>query len=160
MGARALNFGGAQVVAFGDAQCGVVQAQYRVGLFGEPARVAEFECGHGRRGAGKRRRGEEVGEQRGVGLEVWRKLEQHRPQLARGAHRFQHVDEPAGNLVAVAQAAEVGDALRGFEAEPEAGRRGREPSGQRRCRRKRAKGVVDLDRVELRRVVLQKALCR
>ena len=105
MGAGALNFGSFEIVAFRNAQGGVVQTQDRVSLFAEPRLIAELEGDHRGCWSGKRGRGEKVRKQRGVGLEVWGKLEEQRAQLARGSHGFEYIDEPADDLVAVTQAA-------------------------------------------------------
>ena len=81
-----MDLGRGEVVAFGDAEGGVVFAEDGVDLFGEQGFVAELE-GDGRGVFGLkcwewRGSGEEVG----VGLEVGRELEEQQAEAARLAH--------------------------------------------------------------------------
>ncbi len=57
----------------------------------------------------------------GVGGEVGRELEEEQAELAGLAEGLERVDELGEVGVAVLEAFEVGDALRGFEAEAEVG---------------------------------------
>ena len=67
-------------------------------------------------------------------------------------------DELGDVGVAVAEALEVGDALRGFEAEAEGGGGGGEPAFEHFGGGQGAEGVVDLDGVELGGVELEELL--
>ena len=80
VGGGGVDLGGGEVVAFGDAESGVVLAEDGVDVFGEAGLVAELEGdgGVGREGGS----GEEVGEAGGVGFEVGRELEEEQAELA------------------------------------------------------------------------------
>jgi len=103
----------------------------------------------------KRGCGEEVAKAGVVGGEVWRKLEEQGAEFAGVAGRGECGDEFGYGFVAIAQALEMSDALRSFEAETEAGRGGVEPALQLGFGGQGAEGVVDFDRGEARGVDVQ-----
>jgi hypothetical protein len=149
------DVGSGEVVAFGDAEGGVVAAEDVVGGVGEPAGVAELEGELEGRAGGEGGVGEEGGEPLMVGGEVGWKLDEERTEFAGDASGGDRGDELSEGCAAFAEALEVGDALGGFEAEAEAGRGGVEPAPELGCRGQCAEGVVHLNGGELGGVIVE-----
>ena len=155
MSGGGVDFGGGEVVAFGDADGGVVLAEDGVDRFGEPGIVAELEGDGGCSRCPERGCGEEGGEALGVGLEVGWELEEEEAELAGLADGLQRGEELGYVVGAGGEAFEVRDALRRLEAEAEVRGRGGEPGFEHRRRGQCAEGVVDFDRGELGGVELE-----
>ena len=139
----------ARVVAgVGDAESRVVlPEQIEDGLL-EPGGMSELK-GDARRGrAGERGKAEEVSQEGGVGLEVWRQLEEERPESAGGGDRRECGEELVDVGRGIAQTAEVGNALGCLEGEAEVRRGCGEPAIEHLWRGQSAERVVDFDRRE------------
>jgi len=157
VGGGGVDLGGKEILAFGDAEGGVVLAECGVDLVGEPGLVAELEGdGRGVRG-GEGGRAEEFAEAVGVGGEVGRKLEEEAAEFAGLADGLDPGNELLDVGGAVAETAEVGDALGGLKAETEAAWRGGDPDLEHGGGGEGAEGVVDLDRRELGGVEAEEA---
>src|SRR5258708_9443782 len=78
-----------QVVALGDAKCGVMLPKDRVDLVGEPRFVPELERDHGSIRCSKRWSSKEAAEALSISLEVGRKLEEKEAKPARLPHRLE-----------------------------------------------------------------------
>src|SRR5258708_2486701 len=99
-----------QVVALGDANCGVMLPKDRVDLVGEPRFVPELERDHGSIRCSKRWTVKEAAETFGISLEVGRKREEKEAKLARLPHRLERRDELGNIARALLQSSEVGNA--------------------------------------------------
>ena len=124
-------------------------AEDRFDLRREPALVTELE-GNQRHSVGSQSwHVKKAAQAFGIGLEVWRKLEEKQPQLPCLTHRLKHIDELRHIVLALAETLEVRDPLRRLEAEAETGRRRCKPVTEHLRGRQRAEGVVHLNRVQL-----------
>ena len=117
--------------------------------------MTKFEGDAGSAGRTECRDAEEGVEEGGVGLEVRRKLEEHDAKFVCLADGFECGDELGYIRIAFAEAFEVGDALRRFEAEVKVGRSGGEPAFEHLRGGQSAEGIVHLDRGKLRGVELE-----
>src|SRR5262249_22929466 len=133
------------------AEGGVGPAQQLESFFDEPGRMAKLE---GRREV-RRQAAQEHLKKRPVELYIGRQLEEYRAELVGFPEGPERVQEIGGDLLGIAQALDVGDALVGFDGEPEASRALRHPLGQELFGRKGAEGVVHLDSIETRAVMAQ-----
>ncbi len=160
VGARGVDLRGCEVVTFGDAEGGVCRAKKVVGLAGEPGVVAELEGNRRGIGGGESGRAEKLGEAIGIGFEVGRELKEKEAELAGLPDWFKRGDELLNLCGAVAQAAEVSDALGGLEAETEVLRCDGEPAFDHLGRGQGTEGVVDFDRGEPGGVEAQEVFLR
>ena len=147
-----MDFGRGEVVAFSDTKRGVGLREDGVDGIGEPGLVTELEGDGGACLRGERGEFEEGLEAVWIGLEVRGKLEEQEAEFAGFVDWLKRSEELVDRGLAVAQAFEVCDALRGLEAEAEVRGCGGEPAFEHGAGGQRAEGVVDLNRVELRRV--------
>lgn len=157
---RGMDFRSREIVAFCDAEGGVVRAENRVDFVAEPGFVTKFKGDGGSSRAVEGWGSEEAAETFGIGLEVWGKLEEEKTELARLPYDFQDRDEVGNVRLAVREALDVGDSLGRLEAEAEKVRGRGEPTFERGNSRKGAKGVVDLYGAELPGIELKKAFRR
>ena len=95
-----------------------------------------------------------------VGFEVGRELEEQQTELAGLTDGLEDGEELSDVVAAIAEALEVGDALRSLEAEPEVCGRCGQPVFEHGGRGQSAEGVVDFDGSELGGVELEEALRR
>jgi len=148
-----------EVFSVCNAEGSVVFAEDSIGVFGEPALVAELE-GETRSIFAQAFVAKKCPQKVGVGFEVGWKLKEDRAEACRFADGRERGEEVGEVRVAVAKAAEVGHALRGFESEEEAVGRGSEPGGCGLGLQVAAEGVVDFDGGEIGSVVRKKGATR
>ena len=160
VGSGGVYLGRLEVVRGGDAEGRVMLPEDGVGFLREPRFVAELEGDAGSRRGLEGRCGKEVRQAREVCLEVGRQLNKDDAKLAGCGRRLKRGEELRNKRMAIAQAAEVRDALWSLEGEAEAGRGLVEPTLELSWLKGRAEGVVDLDRGELGGVVLEELPCR
>src|ERR687898_209012 len=102
-------------------------------------------------------RGQRRGETRVVPLEGRRQLPEHRAELWRAGKRLQRLVEAGNSGLEAREAPDVGDVAAHLHGEEELWRRCLHPAAHGRLPREPVEGVVDLDGVEERRVVLEPA---
>jgi hypothetical protein len=133
-----------------DDERGAVLAQQRPYRLGEPARVAQLE-----RVPARREVGERVGEPVVVAAEGVGQLPQHRAELGRLDQRRDRLVVAPDPAVHVREPLHVGQVLARLDREDEVVRRVVDPAVDRRRLGQPVEGGVDLDGVELARVVLE-----
>jgi len=149
-----VDLGRSKVVAFSNAERGVVGAENGINLLTEPGFVAELE-GDGRGASDAESRSfEEGGEACPIGPEVRWKLEEDEAELAGLADGLKNREEEGDVIGAVGEPLDVGDTLRRLEAEAEERLAERKPVFDHLGGGQSAKSIVDLDRAELRGVIL------
>src|SRR6267142_245327 len=138
-------------------------AQRRILLFedienriGKPGVMPELK----RELVGSRQKTDEVRDQRQIGLEVGRSLNQNRPQPSRLAQQIETLKKAAQRRLAILQPAEMGDHLVDLGGKPETGCGGGNPVLLRRRVGETPKGQIEFHRVQLRGVILQEPLRR
>src|SRR3954452_9558978 len=138
------------VGAVADDQRDAVPAQRVEDLRDEPARVAELEgMPAGRQVV------QGVGQARVVAAEVGGQLPEDGPHLRALHQRLEALVQPLHALLHVGQPPDVGEVAAGFDGEQEVRGRALHPRGHRLALGQPVEGVVELDGVEDRRVVLQ-----
>src|SRR5215218_4118317 len=135
-----------------DDERSAVLSEEPVDLVGEPARMAEFEAM-----AARRQSRESAREALVVPVEVARKLPQDRAHLRRLAKRLDPLVEALYSRSHVRQPLHVREEATCLDSEQESWRRPFHPAGDGRARGQTVEGVVDLDGVEERRVMLEPA---
>ena len=144
-----------KLLALGHAERCIFIFEQGKRLVGEPRRVAELE------GEVASRQGvEEIAQQRGIGFQEWRELKEDKAKFAGLAQRLQRSQEATGVFTGIAQFLDVSDALVRLHGKTEAIGCICAPTVLRLLRREVAKGVVHLDGVQARGVILQEFCCR
>src|SRR5258708_11978650 len=133
-------------------------AQRRILLFedmenriGKPRVMPELK----RELVGVRQKTDEVRDQRQIGLEVGRSLNQDRSQFPRLPQKIEALQKVAQRRLAILQPAEMGDHLMDLGGKFETGCSSGNPILLRRSVGKTPKGKIELHRVQLRGVILQ-----
>ncbi len=118
--AGGVHFRHLQVIAFGDAESGVVFAHEAEDGIVEPALIAELD---GRQSVWRNAL-QERSQAIGVGFQEWRELKEDRAEFVGGRQGPERLIETVDVGGDIFQALDVGDALMGFDGEAESFRSG------------------------------------
>jgi len=149
------HVGAFQLFTFCDAEGGIAALQNFVNFIGEPGFVPELES----EPMEARDIGQEFAEQRGIGLQERRKLDEDDAELPCLLKRLEGFEKKAHGFAGIFEAKDVGDALVSLGTELETFGCGVDPRIEAHVGDAAAEGVINFDGIELSGVVREK-FCR
>src|ERR1022692_2843969 len=138
------------------AECGSVRFQQFPSRVSKPGVVTEFKCRRQR----PRQKREKVLEQRRVRFQIWRQLEERRPQLSSAGQRLNRRQKARNKILRALQPLDVRDDLVRLDAKTKVRGRFLYPVLDCGLFHQLPESKVHLDRIELRSVVAEKLFLR